>query len=573
MHPLKEQEQSPTLARTMKRLAGMAKFFLKSAYGTKAKWLLIALLLMMVGLSGLNVVNSYVGRYFMSAIEGRNWTDFYRFAWFYAGVFGLQTVVSVLFRFFEERLGLQWRDWLTRRTVDRYTSRRVYLDLQMTGTISNPDQRIAEDIKSLTISTLSFSLMIINGTLAAVTFSGVLWSISPKLFVVAVLYAVAGSVITIYFGKPLVRLNYRQSDREAEFRSELIRVREHAEGIALSESEPLMRERLFSRIDALVRNFARMIAVNRNLSFFTIGYNYMIQLIPTLLVAPMFMSGEVEFGVIGQSAMAFATLLGAFSLVVTQFQSLSAYASVIARLAEFTEGVENAEVHQAASRIGCERTSDRFEFHDMTLFSPDRQQHPIINKLSVSFLPGRCVFVGGANDVARRALFHALAGLHEAGCGSMTQPPDEQVAFLPEQPYLPPSKLKHLLLVLSNGDAATATDEEVRSVLKDVGLGPVITRNNGFEDECNWEAILSFEERQLMSVARVILSKPAFVLMDRPDSALQPDAQKRVLRILNERGISSILFSRGSADPEVHDSFLELNYDGSWTWIDLKQKS
>src|SRR5262244_1675896 len=40
-------------------------------------------------------------------------------------------------------------------------------------------------------------------------------------------------------------------------------------------------------------------------SFFTTGYNYLIQIIPALIVAPRFIRGEVEFGVITQSAVAF----------------------------------------------------------------------------------------------------------------------------------------------------------------------------------------------------------------------------------------------------------------------------
>jgi putative ATP-binding cassette transporter len=80
--------------------------------------------------------------------------------------------------------------------------------------------------------------------------------------------------------------------------------------------------------------------VNRNLGFFTTGYNYLIQIIPTLLVAPLFIRGEVEFGVITQSAMAFAQLLGAFSLIVNQIQSITSFAAVIARLSALGEAVE-----------------------------------------------------------------------------------------------------------------------------------------------------------------------------------------------------------------------------------------
>ncbi|CAN5825277.1 ABC transporter ATP-binding protein/permease [soil metagenome] len=567
---MKEQGKRIPYTVTFKRLLGMMKFFLQSPSGAKAKAFLAALFVLIVCISTLNVVNSYVGRYFMSAIEARDWSGFYRFAWFYVGVYTLQTLVAVSFRFFEERLGLHWRDWLTRRALMLYTDKRVYLHLELDGAISNPDQRIAEDIKALTVSTLSFSLMIVNGTMAALSFGGVLWTISPKLFAVAVVYAATGSVLTIFFGRPLVRLNYRQSDREADFRTALMEVRENAEGIALSDSEPLMRKRLVSRVDLLVENFHQIISINRNLGFFTTGYNYMLQLIPILIVAPLFMKEGVEFGVIGQSTMAFAALLGAFSLIVTQFQSISAYASVVARLSEFIGAVENAEIHRAASCIGCEMTADHFSFLDLTLLSTTEDHHVLLDKLNASFLPGRCIFVGGSNDPARKVLFRACAALHDSGSGSMVRPPADQITFLPEQPYLPPSNLRDMLLV-SNDSVTERTDEEVNAVLKEVGLAPMIKDHDGFEKDCNWDEILSFEEKQLMAIARVILSKPTYVMMDRLESALPPEAQKRVLQLLAKRGISRVLFGRGAPDPTIHDAFLELHADGSWAWTELSR--
>ncbi|MDP3849816.1 MAG: SbmA/BacA-like family transporter [Luteolibacter sp.] len=326
-----------------RRLIGAIRNFLKSPVGGKARLLLAALLLLMLGINGMNVANSYVGRYFMSAIESRDTAGFVRFAWLYVAVFAGSTLTGVLFRFTEERLGLLWRDWLTRRITGIYIDRQLYLHFAGEDEVSNPDQRMTEDVKQLTTSTLSFVLMMLNGTLTVLSFSGVLWAISPKLFLIAVLYALGGSALTIWLGRPLIRLNYRQSDFEADFRSELIRTREDGNEIAASGSEQRVRERLTARIDGLVSNLRHIISVNRNLSFFTTGYNYLIQLIPVLIVAPMFIQRQVEFGVIGQSAMAFVTLLGAFSLVITQFQAISSYASVVARLGEFVSHAEKRD--------------------------------------------------------------------------------------------------------------------------------------------------------------------------------------------------------------------------------------
>lgn len=327
---------------------------LKSPVGGKASLLLIALLLLMLGINGLNVVNSYVGRYFMSAIEKRDSIGFMRFAWCYVGVFAGSTVAAVLFRFTEERLGLLWRGWLTRRATRVYIESHLYLRLGSEEAPSNPDQRITEDIKQLTTTTLSFVLMMLNGTLTVLSFSGVLWSISPKLFVIAVVYALSGSGLAIWLGRPLIRMSYLQSDLEANFRAGLIHTRDEAEKIAASGVEAKVQDRLNSHIDRLVSNFRRIIAVNRNLNFFTTGYNYLIQLIPVLVVAPLFIQRKVEFGMIGQAAMAFATLLGAFSLIINQFQAISSYAAVVSRLDELADYAERCEKERHPSRISTD---------------------------------------------------------------------------------------------------------------------------------------------------------------------------------------------------------------------------
>jgi putative ATP-binding cassette transporter len=323
-----------------RRILRSLGYFLSSPVGGKAKWLLAGLFLLMFGINGMNVVNSFVGRHFMSAIESRDTDGFVRFAWWYVAVFAGSTFVGVMFRFTEERLGLLWRDFLTHRVVGVYLDQGVYLQMSKEGSVSNPDQRITEDVRQLTTTTLSFVLMVLNGTMTVLSFSGVLWTISPKLFVVAVLYAVFGSGLTIMLGRPLIKLNYRQADSEANFRSDLIWTHDHAEEIAREGKQASTRDRLLARVDDLVGNFRRVISINRNLNFFTSGYNYLIQLIPVLIVAPLFIRREVEFGVIGQATMAFATLLGAFSLVITQFQAISAYASVILRLGEFVEAAD-----------------------------------------------------------------------------------------------------------------------------------------------------------------------------------------------------------------------------------------
>ncbi|WP_245425683.1 SbmA/BacA-like family transporter [Rhizobium sp. H4] len=231
----------------------------------------------------------------------------------------------------------------------------TYYHLDVSGQLANPDQRIADDVRAFTSTTLSFVLLVFNGTLTIVAFSSVLWSISPLLFVVAVLYAASGSYLTILLGRPLINLNYDQLDEEANFRSSLIHVRENGESIILERGEGRQQILLSHRLDRLVANFRRITAVNRNVGFFTTGYNWLIQIIPALIVAPAFIRGDIELGMITQSGAAFAMLVGAFSLIVTQFQSISNFAVVVARLNSLLEAIEKSRTfghrHCRARRV------------------------------------------------------------------------------------------------------------------------------------------------------------------------------------------------------------------------------
>jgi ABC-type uncharacterized transport system fused permease/ATPase subunit len=76
----------------------------------------------------------------------------------------------------------------------------------------------------------------------------------------------------------------------------------------------------------------QLLVTSRNLDFFTSFYRFLIQLLPAAVVAPLYFAGKIEFGVINQSFSAFNHILGDFSLIVYQFQSLSSFSAVVDRL-------------------------------------------------------------------------------------------------------------------------------------------------------------------------------------------------------------------------------------------------
>jgi putative ATP-binding cassette transporter len=581
----------PIDRQTWERLIAGVKSFATSEVGGRAKWLFGALIVLMFGINGMNVVSSYVGRDFFTSIEHRNMQGFIGWAFVYVGVFAALSFAGVIFRYCEERLGLLWREWLTRTLVERYLGARVYYRLDTSGDIANPDQRITDDVRAFTVTTLSFVLLLLNASFTVLAFSGVLWSISPLLFMVAVLYAAAGSYLTIVLGRPLVGLNYNQLDKEANFRADLIHVRENAESVALLHREFRLRTRLMSHLDALVANFQEIISINRNLGFFTTGYNYLIQIIPALMVAPLFIRGEVEFGVIAQSAMAFTMLLGAFSLIVTNFQSISAFAAVITRIGSLQEAVGRATTAPTppCGRIAgpepegvvapptaihlCEEP-DRLAYENLTLYSP-QDGRVLVQSLSISIPAGCRLLILGANDAAKVALLRVTAGIWEYGEGRIVRPPLQNIFFLPERPYMPPGTLRELLV--RTGREGITPDRDLLDMLRTLDLESVLTRAGGLDIERDWDDLLSLAEQQLIAFGRLLLARPGFVVLDRVGTALNPEDLNALLGKLGEYGINYVTIGRNrhgrrESDErlENYDALLELELDGQWRWWDVQ---
>src|SRR5205085_2432700 len=217
-----------------------------------------------------------------------------------------------------------------------------------------------------------------------------------------------GSAATIWLGRPLVWLNYNQLDREAEFRSDLIQLRENSEFVALSHHEEHFSRRLNERVSRIVSNARKLISVNRNLNLFTNGYNYYIPLIPVFVVAPLYIRHQVEFGVITQASVAFAQLLGGFSLIVTQFQSISSFTAVVARLDDFSDAAYASD-KAPPPPIEVVDGEDGLVFEHLTLESADDLK-PLVEDLSLSVQRGTRVLVTGPGEMAKMALFRATAG-------------------------------------------------------------------------------------------------------------------------------------------------------------------
>jgi putative ATP-binding cassette transporter len=309
--------------------------------------------------------------------------------------------------------------------------------------------------------------------------------------------------------------------------------------------------------------------VNRNLGFFTTGYNYLIQIIPTLIVAPLFIRGEVEFGVVTQSAMAFAQLLGAFSLIVNQVQSISSFAAVIARLSALAAAVEQAPP-DARTGVAFVEADGRVAYEGLTLFLPGGGRD-LLKNLTADIPRGTRVLVVGPNETARAALFRATAGIWAAGAGTIVRPPLDAILFLPQRPYLPPGTLRDLLL--RTGQEKVIPDDRVTAALHDAGLDAVLARAGGLDREQDWPAVLSLGEQQLLALTRLTLARPAFAVLDRLNASLKPAQVREALQRLGESSITYITLAEEAESVDLYDAVLEIDDEGAWRWRRLEREA
>ncbi len=536
--------------------------FINSAVGYKAKGLFLTLLVLLISINAFNVLISYVSRDFMTAIEQRDMDLFMRHALEMIGLFVVSTVAGAFCRYCEEHLGLLWRVWLTEKTLKQYMSDRAYQVIEITQDVQHPDQRISEDIRALTQSALSFILMLVNSLLAIFAFAGVLWAISPMLLGMSFVYAVLGSLFTIWLGRPLIALNSKQVDKEADFRSELLHIRAHAEPIALMRQEANFLRRLNSGLDALACNARRMIAVNRNLAFFTGNYNYLIQIIPALLVAPFFIDGDAEFGVISQSALAFTILVNAFSLVVSQFPSISSFAAVLTRLHALSEASEKARHHETTT-IEVIEDGARITYENVTLLAKE-DDPPLLHDFNITIPLGTRVLICAKNKQALQRLFNATSCIENHSTGKLYRPPLDDIAFLPEKPYMAPGTLRQALLDPCKIDSTG--DEKIRLLLRRLCMEHIIETAGGLDQaHTEWNTFISIGEQKLVGVARVLLMEPKFAFLLRLRSVLSDERLADVMTLLKESGITYINLGKYE-HLDCYDVVVELLEDGAWTW-------
>jgi putative ATP-binding cassette transporter len=320
-------------------------------------------------------------------------------------------------------LQLDWRRWLTVRVVGRWMEdARHFQTGLIPGDHANPDGRIAEDIRVMTEAAVDLASTLFYCLLLLVTFVGILWSLSGwirvasvevpgHLVLLAFVYAGIGAVVAFVLGRPLVQTTDVRQTKEANFRYDLVRVRESAEPIALARAEATERRRLTAGFETIALAWKDQSVGLARLIAFSSGYVALATVFPILVRTSRFLEGALTLGRLVQSAQAFQQVTAALSWPVDNLPRIAEWRASVERVLALEDAVqvvalEAARVGRTAIKLDC-AAGPWLGVSNLWVAEPDGTA--LLNNLTLRVEAAEHVLVDGDPDAAA-ALFRVVAG-------------------------------------------------------------------------------------------------------------------------------------------------------------------
>lgn len=452
-----------------------------------------------------------------------------------------------------ETLQVHWRRWVTGRLADGWIHDRRFFRLSLSGyEPANPEYRIADDVRWSTEPVVDFAIGLLSSVITAITFIGILWTIGGSLTIAtgpdseieipaylvlaAILYAVLVSVLITVVGRRLPGLIAARNEAEARLRFSLMRIRDHGETIALGRSETGERRAVARTYDNLVGRWLAMIRQRGHLTWITNGSGALVPVVPLLLAAPKYLSGEMSMGGVVQVAAAFVAVQNAFNWVLDNFMRIAEWLAAARRVNELADALELVEAERDEHGVARGVDPDG-HLRAAALTLGDRDGRVLVADLDLAVPAGGGVHVSGDLGLGKAALVQALAGLWPWGSGAITLPQGAVVAVVPQRLHLTEGTLR-AVLDTRHGH----TDEHLAEALRSCGLSGLVQR---LDEEADWDKELANGDRQRLAFARLALTPADVVVLDEATSALDGDAGLALLEALRAARPGAILVMLG----------------------------
>ena len=537
----------------------------------------IAIELSIVGL--LVLFNEWNARFY-NALQDRNWHVFVYQLGYFCVLATAYVVVQVYQLYLNQWLQIRWRRWLTASYLDHWLAGANHYRMQLLGDAAdNPDQRISEDIAQFIALTLALGLRLLNAVVTILSFMVILWTLSAAaplhlfgmsfsipgyLLWAALIYACIGTALTHLIGRPLIALNFQQQRYEADFRFNMVRVRENSEQIALLDGEGAERDRLLLRFGNVMANWYAIMTRQKKLIFFTASYGQAAVVFPFIMVSPAYFANVVQLGGLMQTANAFGRVQDALSVFVDIYRNLAEWRAVVERLEGFDRSIASARavaVTPPAIEV-APGAAPVVSFKDLVVRLPDGV--PLVNATDIVIRAGERVLVSGPSGAGKSTLFRALAGIWPFGAGTITVPKDARLMMLPQRPYFPIAPLA--AAVAYPAEPGTFDSAKVAELVAAVGLPDLAER---IDEEAHWNRMLSLGEQQRLGIARALLHAPDFLFLDEATASLDEPSEAALYHLLQQRLAAATIVSIGhrATLAAFHRRRLAFAREGDRYWV------
>ena len=526
-------------------------------------WLLLASIIGLgLGIVQINVRINAWSKTFYDTLGEFDTDALYGLMGEYSLYIGIFVLIAVYKAWLRKALLLRWRQSMSERLIGDWLQGQAYYRLGLEGEPDNPDQRIAEDVNLLVTRSVDLLVSFITNVAQVTAFVGILWALSGTqefelfgyrwqvegyLVWIAVIYTLVGTLVTHWLGRPLHRLNYAQQSREADFRADLLRKRDHAEQIALYRGEEAERQQLRVRFQAIAENWWRLMVRERNLGFFVVGYDRVSNIIPIFAALPLFLAKTITLGGLMQVRTAFSAVQGSLSWFIGAYTTLAEWSATVERLGQFEEAIVRTRQQVREPLCGDCLCLDRLD-----VLLPNGE--PLMCDLRGQVQHGEWVRLAGPSGMGKSTLLRTLQGLWPYYRGAW-QLPNGRSLLLPQKPYLAALPLRELLVYPS---ADTVADQRLREVLEQVGLPQLACQ---LERQTEWERELSGGEQQRLGLARALLFQPHTLYLDEATNQLDDRAAQSLLAMLRRElpWCTVIGVSHQERVQALFDRSLELN--------------
>ena len=547
----------------LKQYWQIAKSYWLAPRSSSARKLLLLLICLSVFSSSLLVLETLQRGEIISALAVRDGDRFWQTIKLLSLVIILSIPLVSWKKYFESRLALNWRKWLTERLLNKYFSDRKFYYLNTVSELDNPDRTIAEDINNFSQQSLFLFTQTLDSLIQLIAFVVIIWLIYKPLVLFLLVYSILGTGSLFFiFGRILTIINLEQFKKEADFRFSLIRVRDNAETIAFYRGESLEKQQIKQRLLAVIKNFNRLIRWRFGLDLFQNGFQFLTMLIPALILAPSIFADQIEVGAITQSQIAFERIWLSLSLVIFQFDKITNLAAGVQRLDSLTNYL-NSQQHDSSvkSNLIHIEEKDYLAIENLSLQTPDSQTQ-LIKELSLQIEPSQRLLIMGNSGVGKSSLIRAIASLWKTGTGSITKPQSTDILFLPQRPYLILGSLQSQLIYPNFTNSIN--QDQLLEIMEKVNLTKVLKKFGGLSAETDWSQVLSRGEQQRLAFARLLLQQPKYAFLDESTSALDEYNQDLLYQELAATKTSFISVSHRANLIQYHQQVLQLSNNGTW---------